>query len=606
MPTGISGASVVCTGSTIILTCATPGGTWSVSTTAIATINPATGELGGIVPGVDGIQYTLGGGCSSTTTVTVGAATVPISGTTTACVGYTSSLSDAVGGGTWMSSDPSIASVDASGIVTANSAGTATISYTATSSCGSGTVTVLFTADATPGSISGPSSVCVGGTITDVCSPTGGFWTCSSVATLTLSFLGAITGVTPGTAVITYSTSTGCTTTATITVTAALPAVSILVSLGVCNGGIDTLLATCAGASSYSWSPTAGLSCSTCEVTMSATSDTSTFTVVASDGSGCTSTGSVTLDGNRIKGHINYTVVTPTALDTKVWLIQYNPADSSLTAMDSLVTCVDGFVPYYQFNDKPAGDYLIKAKLMSSITGTSDYIPTYGLSNPHWDTATTIVHGSGANTQDINMIYGTVPSGPGFIGGLIVMGAGKGTSGEVPAPNILVYLEDGSGNILTYTYTDLSGAYSFSGIGLGSYIIYPTDYKYRTTPSPVLTLTGTATSITAADFKKHTTLGTITPFIIVTGVNHLAGANELTLSPNPAGNTIMLNWKAQATGSAVVTFTDMTGRTVFNTSVDMATASGNISLQPNLPNGQYFVRISGTSVNWTGRITIAK
>ena len=606
MPTPISGPATDCAGSTATYTSSTGGGTWSVSSTAIASINPASGVLLGITPGIDLISYTIGGGCSSAFTVTINAASTPIYGVTSACVGSTASLADATPGGTWSSSNPIIASVDpVTGIVTANSPGTATISYTATSACGSGTATILFTVNPLPSVITGPSSVCVGGSGPISDSVAGGVWSSAVPSILSVSFLGSVTGVSPGTAVVTYTTPAGCFTTITITVSPGLPAIATSVAYGVCNGGIDTISAICTGATTFSWSPSSGLTCPTCAVTTSMTADTSTFTVIASDASGCTSVGTLTVDGNRIKGHIIYGSVTPSVTDTKVWLIQYNPTDSSLVAMDSLVTCLDGSAPYYQFNDKVSGNYLIKAKLLSSVAGTSDYIPTYCLSNPHWDTATTIVHGSGANTQDINMIYGTVPTGPGFIGGLIVAGAGKGTSGDVPAVDLLVYLEDGTGTVLTYTYTDASGNYSFSGLGYGDYVIYPTDYKYRTTPSPVLTLSSSASSVTAADFKKHTSFGTITPYI-VTGVNQLNNASGISLSPNPASDVVLITWNHANPSSANILFTDMTGRVVYEQSAELTSGSGSLAVHPVLTEGQYFVRIAGNGINWTGRITIAK
>ncbi len=607
MPTPTSGPSTVCAGSTGTYTCGTPGGSWSVSTTAVATIDPATGVLTGITPGVDVISYTIGVGCAATSVVTISATSAPIVGSTSACLGSTASLSDPVPGGTWSSSNPVVASVDAYGIVTTHTVGTTIISYASTGSCGAGTATVSFTVNPLPSVITAPTFLCVGASAPVSDSVPGGVWTTSSSAVLSISFLGSVTGVSFGVATITYVTPAGCATTAAITVTPALPLITPTVHYGVCNGGIDTLVATCTGATSFLWSPATGVACSSCGgITTTTSSSDSMYTVTASDGFGCASTATISVDVNRIMGHILYGSGMPTVPDTKIWLIQYNPADSSLTALDSTVSCMDGSAPFYQFNDKVSGDYLVKAKLLSSITGTSDYIPTYGLSNAHWDTATTIFHAGGANTQDINMIYGTVPSGPGFIGGLIVMGAGKGTSGEVPAPNLLVYLEDASGNVLTYTYTDASGAFSFSGIGYGTYVIYPTDYKYRTTPSDVITLNTTTSSYTAVDFKKHTTLGTITPFAIVTGVNQLPGSAVLTLSPNPAGENIQVNWNNQPNGVAHISFTDMAGRVVYNNSINMATRSGNVTLQPVLANGQYFVRVYGETINWTGRLTVTK
>jgi len=66
------------------------------------------------------------------------AAPAAISGATFVSEGYTTQLSDATAGGTWSSSDESIATVSASGIVTGVSVGSVTISY----SNGDGTATL--------------------------------------------------------------------------------------------------------------------------------------------------------------------------------------------------------------------------------------------------------------------------------------------------------------------------------------------------------------------------------------------------------------------------------------------------------------------------------
>ncbi|MFL5748581.1 MAG: Ig-like domain repeat protein, partial [Niastella sp.] len=85
-----------------------------------------------------------------------------ITGTTSVCSGSTTTLSDATPGGVWSSNNTSIATVNASGVVTGVSAGSADISYTVTSANGcvtvvTKTVTVTQAATVTPG---GPNSVC--------------------------------------------------------------------------------------------------------------------------------------------------------------------------------------------------------------------------------------------------------------------------------------------------------------------------------------------------------------------------------------------------------------------------------------------------------------
>ena len=76
--------------------------------------------------------------CGITTTdnftVVVDSASGAFVGSSMICLGTTSTLGSAVSGGTWVSSNPSVASVSA-GVVTGNSAGTADIDYTASAGC---------------------------------------------------------------------------------------------------------------------------------------------------------------------------------------------------------------------------------------------------------------------------------------------------------------------------------------------------------------------------------------------------------------------------------------------------------------------------------------
>src|ERR1043165_9144396 len=69
-PAAITGYTSVCELSTVILSDATPGGTWSSSDTTIATVGAATGIVTGISFGTAEISYTTGGG-TATLTITV-------------------------------------------------------------------------------------------------------------------------------------------------------------------------------------------------------------------------------------------------------------------------------------------------------------------------------------------------------------------------------------------------------------------------------------------------------------------------------------------------------------------------------------------------------
>ena len=116
-----------------------------------------------------------------------------ITGPVTTCTGYVVYLSDATPGGTWSSSDASVATIDSSGGATALSAGTTTITY----SLGAAYVTTSLTVYAMPAPISETSiTFCTGTTATCTDATTGGTW--SSGSGITVTSAGVVTGVTPG------------------------------------------------------------------------------------------------------------------------------------------------------------------------------------------------------------------------------------------------------------------------------------------------------------------------------------------------------------------------------------------------------------------------
>ncbi len=150
----ITGVSSLCEGLTTTFGNATTGGTWSTSNTTIATIS-ATGLLIAVVPGNFTISYSVTGSCG--TAVATKADTIKalpargggaIAGITTVSVGSSISLAVSSGTGTWVTGAPSIATVNASGVVTGLAVGAAPISYTETNSCGSALTQTTITVTA--------------------------------------------------------------------------------------------------------------------------------------------------------------------------------------------------------------------------------------------------------------------------------------------------------------------------------------------------------------------------------------------------------------------------------------------------------------------------
>ena len=132
----------------------------------------------------------------------------PITGDTILCKGDTTTLTDTTTGGTWSSSNTSVAIVSSStGFVTGISVGTAIITY----SVGTGYVTKIFSVVPPPSAITGVQWVCVDSTTSLSDSTLGGVWSSSNTAAATVgSSTGIVTGLSGFSATITYSISVGC------------------------------------------------------------------------------------------------------------------------------------------------------------------------------------------------------------------------------------------------------------------------------------------------------------------------------------------------------------------------------------------------------------
>lgn len=236
----ITGTLNVCAGETTSLSTVPPPlpGTWSSSTTSVATVNPTTGVVTGISGGTAIISFTIPSGCFSTTTVTITPLPPAITGSATACTGSTTVWTNTSAGGIWSSSDGTIATVGSStGIITGVVTGTVTISYTVGPGCAT---TRVITVIASPAAITGTASVCVGATTALANATAGGNWTSSNTGVATVDIAtGVVTGVLAGTATISYTAANGCFATVVATVNPIPTAISG--TLTVCDGAQTTL-----------------------------------------------------------------------------------------------------------------------------------------------------------------------------------------------------------------------------------------------------------------------------------------------------------------------------------------------------------------------------
>ena len=215
----VTAPTSVCVGGTGQLT-PTTGVTWTSSNTSRATVTS-----GGVITGVaaGSVTFTCVDNtttCSTITPTVTIVAKPTLSAASFVCVNGTINITPATGG-TWSSSDNTIATVTAAGLVTGKVPGTVQFTFTSTTTgCSNTTSDVIVRPQPI---LTSPASVCMGST--GLLSPTtGGTWTSLATGTAIVTNAGVISPVAPGNVTFRFfETSSGCSDTTSNVVINALP-----------------------------------------------------------------------------------------------------------------------------------------------------------------------------------------------------------------------------------------------------------------------------------------------------------------------------------------------------------------------------------------------
>lgn len=225
----------------------------------------------------------------------------------------------------------------------------------------SNTDTAVITVNPKP-SVNGGSNktICVGGSVQLTASGANSYtWTPTgtlSCTTCTSPF------ATPSSTTV-YSVigtdNNGCKDTADVTVSVnTQPTVSAGANQTVCIGDSVRLIAT--GASTYTWTPTTTLSCTSCDTTFASPTTTTTYTVIGTSGNNCSDTATVTVSVNTLPNVNasndtaicigNSAQLIATGANTYTWTptatlscgVCANPTATPTTTTDYVVTGTDG------------------------------------------------------------------------------------------------------------------------------------------------------------------------------------------------------------------------------------------------------------------------
>ena len=239
----IDGPGEICIGDDSQLSPST-GGTWSSLNPSIASISPD----GNIIGGSSGIAYFVytnsATGCNSDSTINITVLPKPsisITGPTAICINETSQMSPSPGG-TWTSSNPSIATITNTGLVTGLAPGDVTFRYRKNGdNCPSDESQIITIRPNAIITLTGPSELCIG-EITSVTANSTGSWFSSNTAVAVISSVGVISGISGGITIISFVDDNNCSVTfSTFISVIPKPVISINGLDTICVFGVTTL-----------------------------------------------------------------------------------------------------------------------------------------------------------------------------------------------------------------------------------------------------------------------------------------------------------------------------------------------------------------------------
>lgn len=303
---------------------------------------------------------------------------------------------------------------------------------------------------------------------------------------------------------------------------------------------------------------------------------------------------------NNISGNIYWdSTLNINSSSFKVWLITFDTTTNIINAIDSVTATGAYGLVNYQFNNKAAGTYRVKAAVAAGATGFTQMAPTYHFGSTYWANATLINHVGGlSNNRHIYMQAGSSANGPGFVAGNVTLGAGKGTANG--APNVLVLLRNANNQIVKHTYTDINGDYSFSNLPMGSYNVYPESMPQVTTHSPVFTISATSTNVSGVDFTKNSKK--IVPNSL--GIAKADLVHAFSVYPNPTKDFVTIHALGNGIYVNTIQLVDMKG-SVLLTEVNNSSSDFNLSLSA-IPTGVYYLKITAGTTQQIEKLIIQK
>ncbi len=643
----ITGGTNVCAGAFDTLINASPGGVWN-ATNSDAVVSG--GVVTGMLPGLDTISYTVSNSCASKSAIQIVAisavpAPAAIIGTLNVCLGSTTLLSDTSASGSWSSDAVTAALIGSSGLVLGVMAGTATISYSVTNSCGTGVASSVVSVNPLPyaGIISGLAAICAGTGTTLSSTVSGGAWSSGGIGIASVGSAGDVDAIAAGTATISYSFTNSCgTSTATYAETViALPDAGTITGLAVlCPGTATTLSSTATGGS---WSSAgsgvasvtadgevtgvaAGSAIISYTVSNDCGTDVATYTesinplpnagVIAGDTSLCQGA-TITLSSSATGGSwtTSSTAIASVGSTGEVTGVAGGVAAISYSVSNSCGTAIAIYSEIIHEQVIPSVGIFPGDTACAGVLTNFTVAETGGGAAPVYQW---IINGVTAGTGDA---YSYAPANGDTVSVTMTSNAACATPdsamqtimivAETPLlPVVLISADPGftisAGEVDTIHVTATNaGAPSYEWYVNGALVPGITSSVYINTFNDHDSVSCRVTSNGLCG--GYTSFNSVIIHVNNTGIGQVSGDHDLTLYPNPASNELNIAWVNYTQGTASVIISDIAGREVFRTTINITKSQGHTSIDlPLLQEGMYLVNIVSDSGQYHSKLEIKK
>ena len=278
--------------------------------------------------------------------------------------------------------------------------------------------------------------------------------------------------------------------------------------------------------------------------------------------------------------------------NNKVYLVKFNPIDTTVSSIDSTMT--DSFGNYTFINLTDTLVFVYTSPDSASYPGS---LPTYYDSAAAFQDANGISIHSSITTANFQTVCGKNPGGSGFIGGKVTLCAlcKKAGSGK-PAVGLRMILVDANNVVQAETYTDTNGNFSFNNIAIKNYKVMVDRPLVDNSKAPAVSLTPSTAKQNNLSFTLYPTFLDLATTTGISQNNIDNSVDHVEIFPNPVQEELNIDFKMTSNDRAVIKIFNSLGETVIENKI--SGTEGNMKLNVSgLRAGIYFMIIqNGNSI----------